>query len=198
MANSYVAKAKAIEKEYKKKLKAINPDLNDEPGIYFLTRQDENGINYFYIGQAKKVLSRLANHLQGYQHIDFSLKKRGFYSLDNPYGWKIGFKNYPLEELDEWEQHWILQYTKAGYQCRYNKTAGGQGKGKEKIGEFRAGKGYYDGLEQGKKNFSKELDHLLDLHLDVVPKKNPPTVNQLKAMDKLDYIRHYHKQSRED
>ena len=49
-------------------------DLKDESGIYILTRYDDNGFKFAYVGQAKKVLTRLAEHPMGYkQHIDFSL-----------------------------------------------------------------------------------------------------------------------------
>ena len=166
-----IKKAKAIEKANKERLLKVNPNLNDESGIYFLTRVDEDGINYFYIGQAVKILSRLASHLKRYQHIDLSIKKRGFYSADNPYGWKINFIQYPKSELDKWEQYWILEYTKKGYQCRYNKTAGGQGTGKEKINEFRPQKGYRDGLKQGRKNLARELSSIIDKHLTVEVKE---------------------------
>jgi hypothetical protein len=60
-----------------------------------------------------------------------------------------------------------LEYTKKGYQCRYNKTAGGQGQGKEKINEYRPQKGYRDGLKQGEKNLAKELSSIIDKHLVV-------------------------------
>ena len=158
---------KAIEKANRERLLKVNPDLTDKSGIYFLTRTDEDGISYFYIGQAVKILSRLCSHLTGYQHIDLSIKKRGFYSSDNPYGWKINFIYYPVDELDTMEQYWILTYTKRGYQCRYNKTAGGQGEGKEKINEFRPQKGYRDGIKQGQKNLARELSHIIDTHLTV-------------------------------
>lgn len=157
--------AKAIENKNKAMLLKIRPDLKDASGIYFLTRHDENGISYFYIGQSVKVLSRLAQHLVNYQHIDLSIKKRGFYSEGNPYGWKVGALYYPKEQLDEMEKHWIHQYTALGYQCRYNKTAGGQGKGKEKINEFRPSKTYRDGILQGKKTLAKELSHIIEKHL---------------------------------
>ena len=143
-----IARAKAIEQENKKRLLKLNPKLNDKSGIYFLTRTDENNISYFYIGQAVRITQRMCGHLVGYQHIDLSLKKRGFYSDVNPYGWKLNFINYPESELDKWEQYWILEYTKKGYQCRYNKTAGGQGEGKEKINEFKPSKGYRDGIQE--------------------------------------------------
>lgn len=159
--------AKVIESENRKKLLKINSKLNDRSGIYFLTRVDENGINYFYVGQAVRICQRMCGHLVGYQHIDLSIKKRGFYSVDNPYGWKLNFINYPISELDKWEQYWILEYTKKGYQCRYNKTAGGQGEGKEKINEFKPSKGYRDGIQQGRKNMARDLSHIIEKHLVV-------------------------------
>jgi len=166
-----IKQAKAIERKNKERLLKVNPNLNEESGVYFLTRVDDNGINYFYIGQAVRILPRLASHLAGYQHIDLSIKKRGFYSPDNPYGWKINFIQYPKNELDKWEQYWILEYQKKGYQCRYNKTVGGQGEGKEKINEFRPQKGYRDGLVQGRKNLAKEMKHIIDKHLTVTIRK---------------------------
>lgn len=162
-----IAKVKATEKENKKRLLAVNPKLDDESGIYFLTRTDEDNISYFYIGQALHITQRLCNHLVGFQHIDLSLKKRGLYSADNPYGWKVNFMHYPKSELDKWEQYWILEYTKRGYQCRYNKTGGGQGEGKEKINEFRPAKGYRDGIKQGKINLARELSSIAEKHLKI-------------------------------
>lgn len=162
-----IARAKAIENQNKKRLLKLNPKLDDESGIYFLTRTDEDNISYFYIGQALHILTRLAQHLVGYQHIDLSIKKRGLYSTDNPYGWKVNFMHYPKSELDKWEQYWILEYTKRGYQCRYNKTGGGQGEGKEKINEFRPAKGYRDGIKQGKINLARELSSIAEKHLKI-------------------------------
>lgn len=184
-----IAKAKAIERNNEKRLLAVNPDLDNGSGIYFLTRTDENGIHYFYIGQAVHILQRMCSHLSGFQHIDLSLKKRGFYGIDNPYGWKINFKYYPASELDKWEQYWILEYTKKGYQCRYNKTAGGQGEGKEKINEFRPLKGYRDGLEQGRKNLARQLSHIIDIHLTVgiKPGKENNKVS-IRALEKFNEL----------
>lgn len=183
----------AIEKSNRERLLKVNPNLDDKSGIYFLTRTDEDGISYFYIGQAVKILQRMCSHLTGYQHIDLSLKKRGFYSADNPYGWQINFIHYPKNELDQMEQYWILQYTKKGYQCRYNKTAGGQGEGKEKINEFKASKTYRDGLKQGYKNASREVSHLFELHLDYKTKSDMPSKNQQKAIDKFDKFLNFYK-----
>lgn len=176
---------KAIEGKNKQRLLSINPKLDEKSGIYFLTRLDENGFKYAYIGQAKHILTRLAQHLSGYQHIDLSLKKHGLYSEDNVNGWRVGFMNYPVESLDSWEQFWIKRYADNGYQLR-NKTSGSQGEGKTQIDEYRPAKGYRDGLEQGKKNLAKELMHIIDKHLKVELK--PEKVNNKtskKAFDKF-------------
>ena len=162
-----IAQIKAIEKKNRERLLKVNPNLNDRSGIYFLTRTDENDISYFYIGQAVNIIQRMCGHLTGYQHIDNSIKKRGFSSEENPYGWKLNFINYPKSELDKMEQYWILEYTKRGYQCRYNKTAGGQGDGKEKINEFKPSRGYRDGLKQGEKNLARELSSIAEKHLKI-------------------------------
>ena len=184
-----IAKAKAIEKSNKQRLLKVNPKLDDESGIYFLTRTDEDNISYFYIGQAVHILTRLAQHLVGYQHIDLSIKKRGLYSADNPYGWKVNFMHYPKSELDKWEQYWILEYTKRGYQCRYNKTGGGQGEGKEKINEFRPAKGYRDGIKQGKINLARELSSIAEKHLKIEiredKKNNKVSQKQFEKFKKL-------------
>lgn len=164
MSYQDIRKQKAIEQKNRKRLLEVNESLDDGSGIYFLTRTDENGIKYAYIGQAKHILTRIAQHLVGYQHIDLSLKSHGLYSVENIYGWKIGFLHFPLDKLDEKEQYYIKQYAVNGYQLR-NKTGGGQGKGKEKIDEYRPAKGYYDGLKQGRKNLARELSGIIEKHL---------------------------------
>ena len=184
MQNRNIAQAKAIERKNKERLLKVNPNLNDGSGIYFLTRVDENGIKYSYVGQAKHLITRLAQHLVNFQHIDLSLKKHGLYSVDNIYGWKIGFMNFPLSQLDEKERYYITLYAKNGYQSR-NKDTGG-GAGKEQIDDYRPQKGYYDGLAQGRKNLAKELLHIIDLHLTVKLKegKENNKVSQ-KAFEKF-------------
>lgn len=156
----------AIESKNRKRLLEVNPSLTDESGIYFLTRTDENGFRYAYIGQAVHILQRLAQHLVGYQHIDLSLKKHGLYADDNPNGWKIGFLNFPISELDKQEQHYIKVYADYGYQLR-NKTSGSQGEGKAKIDEYRPTKGYRDGIRQGKINLARELSSIAEKHLEI-------------------------------
>ena len=157
---------KAIEQKNKKRILAVNPEVDESSGIYFLTRTDENGIRYAYIGQAKHLLTRLSQHLSGYQHIDLSLKKHGLYSAINEYGWNVNFMHYPEEELDNHEQFWIRKYANSGYQLR-NKTAGGQGEGKAQIADYRPQKGYRDGLKQGRINLARELSSIAEKHLKI-------------------------------
>lgn len=178
----------AIEKANKERILKVCPNCPDRSGIYFLTRE-ENGFKFAYIGQAVKILSRLAGHLKGYQHIDLSLKKHGLYDAEkNPSGWKIAYLEYPENRLDEAERFYILKYANAGYQLR-NKTSGGQDDKKQGIAENKQSKGYYDGLEQGKKKSRQFVADLFAKHLDFVPKKQPPTKLQEKAMQKFkDFI----------
>lgn len=183
--NENLRKAKAIEATNKKRLLAINPDLDEGSGIYFLTRVDENGIKYAYIGQAKHLLTRLAQHLSGYQHIDLSLKKHGLHSTDNLFGWKVGFHHFPISKLDDKEKLYIKLYADNGYQLR-NKTAGGQGEGKDQIDDYRPAKGYRDGIAQGRKNLARELKNIIDKHLTVSLKEEKKNNKvSIKAFEKF-------------
>ena len=172
--------AKAIEKKNKERLLKVNPRLSEDSGIYTLTRVDENGFKYAYIGQALHILTRLAQHLVGYQHIDLSLKKHGLYDKEyNKYGWNVEFITYQETELNGAEQFWIRSYADLGYQLR-NKTAGGQGEGKTQIAEFKPAKGYRDGLAQGRKSLARELAHIAEKHLEIrlKPEKQGNKVSQ--------------------
>lgn len=194
-----VARAKSIERKNRERILAVNPHVDDGSGIYFLTRTDDDGIRYAYIGQAKHLLTRLAQHLSGYQHIDLSIKSHGLLSVDeNIYGWNIGFFHYEVDDLDYWEKYWIKKYAQYGYQLR-NKTAGGQGDGKKQIAEYRPGKGYRDGLAQGRINLARELANIADKHLviSLKPEKQNNSVSQ-KQFAKFMEILHVEKDGGSD
>ncbi len=177
----------AIKKANKERILDACPNCPETSGIYFLIRE-ENGFKWAYIGKAKHLLSRLADHLSGYQHIDLSLKKHGLWSEDNVTGWKVNCLQFPEKELDEREQYFIKLYANHGYQLRNHESGGTTGK--VALENRKSGKGYYDGIEQGKKNARRFVADLFSKHLDFVPKKNPPTKNQEKAMRKFeDFIR---------
>lgn len=173
----------AIKKANQEKILKICPNCPNTSGIYFFLRE-ENGFKFAYIGQAKNLLSRIADHLQGYQHIDLSIKKHGLYSEKNTTGYKVHFLTFPESELDGQEQFYIWKYANAGYQLR-NATSGSQGQGKKSLDNARQPKTYTEGVLQGYKNAKREVAHLFELHLDYSPKKNPPTKLQEKAMEKF-------------
>ena len=174
---------KAIEAENKKRILAVCPDCPNTSGIYFMLRE-EDGFKYAYIGQAKHLLTRLAQHLSGYQHIDLSIKKHGLWSEDNPTGYKVHCLQFPESQLDDKEQHFIKAYANAGWQMR-NATSGSQGKGKKSLDNQRPARGYFDGVEQGEKNARRLIADLFSKHLTVSTKRTPPTVNQQKALEKF-------------
>lgn len=183
-----IAAAKARERESKNKILKVNPYVDDKSGIYFLTRIDEAGIKHAYIGKAEHLLTRLSQHLLGYdQYIDRSLKKHKLYSNENYFGWKIGFEHFEIDELDSKEQYYIREYANDGYQLK-NKNSGGT-IGKVQIDEYRPSKGYHDGLKQGRKNLARELSHIIEKHLEITlkegKKNNKVSQNALEKFQAL-------------
>ena len=163
----------AKKQETRRRIIKLCPSINDNSGIYFFTRTDENGIRYAYVGQAKHLLSRCAQHLLGYQHIDLSIKKHGLYSDEKPYGYKLDYVNLPESQLDTYEREYIQKYASWGFQLR-NATLGGQDSGKEVI-DSKTPKGYHDGLKQGYDNARKEVKELFDKYLMVSVKSQEDT-----------------------
>jgi hypothetical protein len=164
-----LAQRKAIDEKNRRRLLVTNNKLTDESGIYILYRE-ENGIKYAYVGQAKRILTRLVQHLSGYQHIDLSLKKHGLWN-EREYGWRVHFELCSITALDEGERFWIKYMADKGYQLR-NKTLGGQDEGKGGLDNQAPNKGYYDGLAQGRKSLAKELRHIIDTHhFEIKPEK---------------------------
>lgn len=167
----------------KKRILKVCPSATENSGIYILTRF-EDGFKYAYIGQAKHLLTRLAQHLSGYQHIDLSIKKHKLWSEKNPTGWHIECFECDESKLDAYEKAYIRKYARLGFQLR-NKTAGGQGEGKQGIADNKPSKGYYDGLKQGYLNARKEVAHWFDLHLEYRTIGNKPNKNHDKAAAKF-------------
>ena len=180
----------AIKMQNEKQIKKLCPKAEHKSGIYCFYREDENGFKYAYVGLAtKSVLSRCAEHLSGYtQHIDKSIKAHKLYDEENPYGWKLDILCFcPAEECNEKEQFYIKKVHQSGRQL-LNVTGGSQGKGKFNIGQSKSPKTYAEGVVQGEKNMARQIKHLFDLHLKKKKKKEPPSVNQRKALQKLQDI----------
>jgi hypothetical protein len=168
--------------ERERRIKAVAPTINHNSGIYVFYRTDENGFRFAYVGQALHLVERCASHLAEYDHIGLSLKKRGLYSVANPYGWKLTFYECTPGELDEEERKTIKKYG-SGIQL-YNTTLGGQSD-KSNLREGKSTKGYHDGLKQGEENARKFVANLFNKHLDYTPKSGKPNKNQEKAMQKF-------------
>ena len=170
------------QEEAERLLFAVCPKADHRSGIYFYLREDTDG-KYGYIGKATDLVSRNVAHIIGYQqHIDISIKKRGFYSKDNPSGWRLNVLYYPKEDLDRWERHWIALYRDSDYNL-YNVESGGT-EGKEIIGERKPPKTYRDGLSQGRKSIARELKHIIDTHLEIKLRKEDNKISQ-KALAKF-------------
>lgn len=166
-----IAKVKAIDAKNEKRILSVNPNIDDNSGIYFLTRKDsETGIRFSYVGQARHIKSRILQHLRGFQKIDISVRAHGLLTKDNPDGWDINFLHFPLDKLDEMERYYITLYAKEGYQSRNIDTGGG--KGKREVGERKAPKGYRDGIKQGKVVLARQLTDIINKHLSITIKED--------------------------
>ena len=152
------------QKDNEKKITDAYGYIPNESGIYVFTRYEGN-FKFAYVGQAKHLRKRIAEHLKGFQHIDLSIKSHGFYNENNPTGWQLCFQMYNENELDNTEQFYIEKYANAGYQMR-NKTAGGQRNGHFNINEAREPKGYRDGIKQGEKVALRLISNFFDKYLN--------------------------------
>ena len=170
--------------ECEKRIKEVCPQATHESGIYCFHRIDEGGFKFAYVGLAtKSLLTRLGEHLVGYQHIDLSIKKHGLYSQENPYGYKVDILcKCPAEECNEKEQYYIKKAADAGYQLR-NHNSGSQGKGRRTFDNAKPSKTYREGLAMGYTNARREVAHWFSLHLNASMKK--PTKNAEKALAKF-------------
>ena len=170
--------------ECEKRIKAVCPQCPNRPGIYAFYRTDpDTHIRFAYIGQARSLISRISQHLQEYDHIALSLKKRGIYNKEeNPNGWMIRYIECSLEDLDEKETEFIKQWADAGFQL-LNKTGGSQSDGKVVFDTKKPARGYWDGIDQGEKRLARELKHIIDTHLVISLKKETKT--SIKALEKF-------------
>lgn len=156
----------AIKTEREGRIKKICPNIPYSSGIYVFYRTDEAQIRRAYCGQAINLCERCASHLGEYDHIALSLKKHGFYSAENPYGWKLDYMTCPKSELDDREINTIKVFADRGFQM-YNVTAGGQGLGKVVSGQYKQPKTYTQGIQQGRKNLARELSSIAEKHLKI-------------------------------
>lgn len=113
-------------------------EYDKKSGIYCWSRYNEDREFCWYIGKAKNLLRRTAQHIvDGQSHLDKSIKKHGFLDLEkNMSGWDFRIiEDCPENELDEKEQAWIeLTRQVHPHGIMYNIESGGT-TGKTIIGE---------------------------------------------------------------
>lgn len=167
-------------------LRVACPSIDNDSGIYFLTREDEKG-KYAYIGKAVNLIRRMVSHLQGYQQrIDISLRKRGLYSDENESGWHLSVKHIPYNLLDEKERYYIEKAMESGY-ILYNIESGGSA-GKTMIGERKPPKTYRDGLRQGEAKTKKIIKTYFDKYLTCTVTEPRSKFKEKKLNEFMEYL----------
>ena len=181
----------AILNDKKKIIKAICPEITEVAGIYCFYRTNEHGEKCGYIGQAKNLLNRTAQHLMGrQQHIDKSLYKHKLYSEDNKCGWKLNVVVNCLEcDLDYLEQTYITKFLNDGWKV-YNVTGGGQYDKKADIGERQQTKlkSYKNGKNLGYNKARDYVKTMFDKYLDYSIKGNTNKIKERKLSEFKEWL----------
>lgn len=191
----------AILADKKKIVKKICKDICAKSGIYLFYRVDEDGNNCFYVGQAKNLLNRTAQHLMDKkQHIDKSLYKHKLYNDYNPYGWKLKVLHFcGLESLDIMEQNYIHYFLSKGYKS-YNVTGGGQIDKKSDIGQRQQTKlkSYKNGKNLGYDKAKDYVKVMFDKYLDYYIKGNPTKIKERKLSEFEEWLEVQSGEDKED
>ena len=166
-------------------------EITCKSGIYAFYRTNEKGEKCFYIGQAKNLLQRTAQHLSGRrQHIDKSLYVHKTYNNDNPYGWKLRVLIYCDEkDLDHFEQFYIKFNQDKGYKS-YNVTGGGQFNKKGDIGERQQTKlkSYKNGKDLGYEKARKEIQVFFEKYLEYTIKGKTNKTKERKLSEFKEWL----------
>lgn len=174
----------AIQRDNEKLILKVNPKIPRKSGIYAFYRTNEKGENCVYIGQAKNILYRTAQHLMGRkQHIDKSLYTHKLYSFENPEGWKVMvLRLCAVEELDKFEQFYIEHCQKRGSARLYNICGGGQLDKAEDVGERYEVKlkTYKNGKMFAYEKARLYVKNMFDKYLDYTIKGKPTKIKERK------------------
>lgn len=114
-------------------------EWDKESGIYLWYRYNEEDKYCWYIGKAKNVLRRTAQHIMDSEsHLDKSIKKHGMTNdtVEKPKSWSIEIlRGCKVADLDEFESFYINQWKQNNPNgIMYNIESGGT-TGKTIIGE---------------------------------------------------------------
>lgn len=114
-------------------------EYDGKSGIYIWERYNEDGVYCWYIGKAKNLLHRTAQHIvDGQSHLDKSIKKHGLTNdmVEKRTAWSVSvLRNCEVADLDELERSYINQWLQSNPNGKtYNIESGGT-TGKTIIGE---------------------------------------------------------------
>ena len=161
-------------KDYEKKLQesknriieCYGKPIPETSGIYAFYREDEDTIKHAYVGQAKHLLTRLAEHLIRYDlYIESSIRVHGLYNIENNRtGYRIFYTQCPESELNIQEHKWVVYMANKGFQLK-NRTSGSQDSTKHGIAPNKPPKTYRDGVSQGYENARREVAKLFNTYL---------------------------------
>ena len=154
-------------------------EYNKVSGIYLWYRYDEDGTYCWYVGKAKNLLRRTAQHIMdGQSHLDKSIKKHGLSECMNVVRswinntklttWGIDILEIcPEVELNELEQYYINKWQKDHPNSKmYNVESGGT-TGKTIIGEKKQRRDVKWKAEARAKVLAEYREYF-----DIVPKEN--------------------------
>lgn len=182
----------AILNDKKRIIKNLYPEITNESGIYCFYRTNEDGVDCCYIGQAKNLLNRTAQHLMGrQQHIDKSLYVHKLYSEDNKTGWKLTvLQKCGLDELDRWEQCYIKFYSNTENVNVYNVTGGGQRDKKADINERQQTKlkSYKNGKNLGYDQAKDYVKVMFEKYLDCGIKGKTNKIKERKLKEFIEWL----------
>lgn len=167
------------------RIRKLSPYMPDTSGIYTWWRRNADGYFCFYVGQAKHLIQRNADHLDEYKsHLGKSIVKHGL-ATDKQDGWHLTFTTCKEEDLNDKERQMIDAMMKLGNVITYNTTGGGQDH-KHDICEINrnSGKGYYDGVKAGYNRARKEIAKLFEKNLNASV-NGSVTATKQKALDKF-------------
>lgn len=176
-------------------------EITSQSGIYAFYRTNDKGEKCFYIGQAKNLLQRTAQHLMGHkQHIDKSILKYKLYSENNPTGWKLRVLIYCKEQdLDHFEQFYIKLNMDLGYKS-YNVTGGGQFDKKKDVGERQQTKlkSYKNGKGLGYEKARQEVRVFFEKYLDYEIKGKSNKIKERKLSEFKNWLEVQNEEDKEN
>lgn len=173
-------------------------DWDKKSGIYLWERTNEDGVYCWYIGKAKNLLRRTAQHIVDNQsHLDKSIKKHGLTNdtVEKPNCWSVDVLMFCEEkDLDRLEQSYISQWKRNNPNgIMYNVESGGT-TGKTIIGEKKQRRDVKWRAETRAKVIAEFREYF-----DIVPNENAiKGKGELKAEPKKLKDEYYNTKGEED